>query len=87
LGRTVNALHVHTREHVVRRELLIREGEACRDEALAQTERELRALVVVEDRKYAGSAVQWGAQHTSRSMRPHPFPGGDLCSVCQLTPQ
>jgi outer membrane protein assembly factor BamA len=48
LGRTVNALHVRTREHVVRRELLFREGEACRDEALAQTERNLRALGVFQ---------------------------------------
>ena len=48
LGRTVNTLHVGTREHVVRRELLFREGEPCRDEALAQTERTLRALGIFQ---------------------------------------
>ena len=43
LGAIANPLHVRTREHVIREELLFREGEACRDEALAQSERNLRA--------------------------------------------
>ena len=43
LGAIANPLHVKTRERVIRDELLFREGEACRDEALAQSERNLRA--------------------------------------------
>jgi hypothetical protein len=39
-----NRLHVETRESVVRQELLFREGEPLDPEALAQTERNLRAL-------------------------------------------
>lgn len=42
--RMANDLHVKTREHVVRRELLFAEGEPMDEEALAQTERNLRAL-------------------------------------------
>lgn len=40
---SANALHVRTREHVVRRHLLFAEGDACDEEALGQTERNLRA--------------------------------------------
>ena len=43
VGGIANPLHVKTREHVIREELLFREGDACRDEALAQSERNLRA--------------------------------------------
>jgi hemolysin activation/secretion protein len=42
--RLANQLHVETKELVIRRELLFREGEALDPEALAQTERNLRAL-------------------------------------------
>lgn len=42
--RMANDLHVKTREHVVRRELLFAKGERVDEEALAQTERNLRAL-------------------------------------------
>jgi outer membrane protein assembly factor BamA len=48
LDRTANTLHIRTREHVVRRELLFREGEPCRDETLAQTERNPRALGIFQ---------------------------------------
>ena len=43
LGAIANPLHVKTRERVIRDELLFREGEVCQDEALAQSERNLRA--------------------------------------------
>jgi len=42
--RMANDLHFKTRERVIRRELLFTEGDALDDEALAQTERNLRAL-------------------------------------------
>jgi hypothetical protein len=42
--RLANQLHVETKESVIRRELLFREGEPLDREALAQTERNLRAL-------------------------------------------
>ncbi len=42
--RLGNHLHVETKEVVIRRELLFREGEPLVPEALAQTERNLRAL-------------------------------------------
>jgi hemolysin activation/secretion protein len=42
--RWANQLHVETKEAVIRRELLFREGEPVDEEALAQTERNLRAL-------------------------------------------
>jgi hypothetical protein len=42
--RLANQLHVETKEVVIRRELLFREGEPLDPEALAQTERNLRAL-------------------------------------------
>lgn len=41
--RSANALHPQTWERVIRRYLLFRPGDACDDEALAQTERNLRA--------------------------------------------
>jgi hypothetical protein len=43
IGAVANPLHVKTREHVIREELLFREGDECRDETLAQSERNLRA--------------------------------------------
>jgi len=49
LNRTANAIHVRTRERVVSRELLFREGEPCQSEALAQTERNLRALGLFQE--------------------------------------
>ena len=42
--RFANRLHFQTRESVIRQELLFDEGEPVDDEALAQTERNLRAL-------------------------------------------
>lgn len=42
--RLANQLHIETRRNIVRQELLFREGEPLDPEALAQTERNLRAL-------------------------------------------
>ncbi len=42
--RLGNQLHIETKEVVIRRELLFREGETLDPEALAETERNLRAL-------------------------------------------
>ena len=42
--RVANQLHVETKEDVVRRELLFKEGDALDPGALAETERNLRAL-------------------------------------------
>jgi hypothetical protein len=44
LIRAANAIHIRTRERVIARELLFHEGEPCRSERLAETERNLRAL-------------------------------------------
>jgi hypothetical protein len=49
LRRTMNKLHVDTRAHVLRRELLFREDEPYRPELLAETERNLRALGFLAD--------------------------------------
>jgi hypothetical protein len=47
--RLANKLHVRTREQVVRQELLFSSGDPLDPEALAQTERNLRALVFLRD--------------------------------------
>jgi len=44
IARGANVLHVRTRETVVRRELLFEEGGRCDEEALAQSERNVRGL-------------------------------------------
>jgi hypothetical protein len=49
LGRAANGLHARTREHVVRRELLFAPGDPCDGGALAQSERNLRALGLFQD--------------------------------------
>lgn len=46
--RTANRLHVSTRESLIRRFLLFREGDVLDPEALAQTERNLRRLEFLE---------------------------------------
>ncbi len=46
--RSANALHPQTWERVIRRYLLFRPGDACADEALAQTERNLRATGIFQ---------------------------------------
>jgi hemolysin activation/secretion protein len=47
--RLANHLHIDTHEEVIRQELLFREGESLDEEALAQTERNLRALPFLRD--------------------------------------
>ncbi len=47
--RLANRLHVQTREEVIRRELLFAPGDDLDPERLAQTERNLRALVFLRD--------------------------------------
>jgi len=42
--RTMNALHPGTRGHVIRRELLVREGDVYDPDLVAETERNLRSL-------------------------------------------
>ncbi len=44
LRRTMNKLHINTREYVLRQELLFSSGEAYRPQLLAETERNLRDL-------------------------------------------
>ena len=61
--RMANDLHFKTRERVIRRELLFAEGDPLDDEALAQTERNLRALpflrsVLVETIPVDGNRVR-----------------------------
>jgi hemolysin activation/secretion protein len=47
--RLGNQLHIETKEEVIRRELLFREGEPLDAEALAQTERNLRSLPFIRE--------------------------------------
>jgi hemolysin activation/secretion protein len=47
--RLGNQLHIETKEEVIRRELLFREGEPLDPEALAETERNLRALPFIRE--------------------------------------
>jgi hypothetical protein len=47
--RLGNQLHIETKEEVIRRELLFREGGPLDPEALAQTERNLRALPFIRE--------------------------------------
>jgi hypothetical protein len=47
--RLGNQLHIETKEDVIRRELLFRAGEPLDPEALAQTERNLRALPFIRE--------------------------------------
>ncbi len=49
LGRLANAWHVNTREHVIRTLLLFREGEPITAQALAESERLLRARSFLYD--------------------------------------
>jgi len=49
LARAANGLHMLTREHVVQRELLIREGERYDSAAAAETARNLRKLEIFRD--------------------------------------
>ena len=52
-----NKLHVQTREHVVRRELLFAVGDRVDAEHLAQTERNLRALPFLRDARVEKTAA------------------------------
>lgn len=45
--RILNAVHVKTREHVIRRELLVKEGDSYDSEAVAESERNLRQLFIL----------------------------------------
>ncbi len=47
--RIANGIHVHTRERVVRRELLFASGDVLDREVIEQTERNLRALRFIRD--------------------------------------
>lgn len=47
--RIANNLHIRSREHVIRRELLFASGDPFNPELLAQTERNLRALPFLRD--------------------------------------
>lgn len=47
LYRFANRLHILTREQVIRRELLVREGDPYRQDLIDETERNLRALNVI----------------------------------------
>ena len=49
IGRMANRLHASTRETVIRRVLLFREGERVRERRIYETERLLRALPFVKD--------------------------------------
>lgn len=64
--RTANRLHIETKERVIRRELLFDVGEHLSpevEEALAQTERNLRALVFVRDAKVEKIPMEDGSVH------------------------
>lgn len=55
--RLANRLHIDTRESVIRRELLFVTGEPLDEEALAQTERNLRALPFLRDASVVAEPV------------------------------
>lgn len=58
--RLANRLHVRTRDHVVRRELLFARGDCAGAEALAQTERNLRAAGFLRDARVETAAAGSG---------------------------
>jgi outer membrane protein assembly factor BamA len=60
LYRLANRLHVVTREDVIRRELLFREGEPYRHDLIEESERNLRALSVVYHVRIVPEAVHGG---------------------------
>ena len=47
--RVADRLHIRTREEIIRQELLFAPGDPLDKEAIAQTERNLRALVFLRD--------------------------------------
>ncbi len=55
--RIANGIHVHTRERVVRRELLFASGDVLSVELLEQTERNLRALRFIRDARVESTPV------------------------------
>lgn len=58
--RLGNQLHVETKESVIRRELLFQEGEPLDPEALAQTERNLRALSFLRRARVEAQPIEAG---------------------------
>ena len=61
--RLANQLHIKTREKIVLQELLFSEGEEIDEEALAQTERNLRALPFVRRARIEKTLTQEGNVH------------------------
>ena len=61
--RLANRLHVRTKERIIRQELLFVEGEPVSDEALAQTERNLRALPFVRRARIQTTELANGRLH------------------------
>lgn len=59
--RLVNRLHARTREEVIRREVLVAPGECADAEALAQTERNLRATGFLRDARVETVPAAGGA--------------------------
>ncbi len=57
IGRAANTLHLETRQHVVRRELLFAVGEVVDARRILETERNLRQLPFVRDARVLPGAV------------------------------
>lgn len=55
-----NALHIRTREHVIRREMLIKPGERAYPDVLEESERVLRALEFIKDARIRSVPVGEG---------------------------
>ena len=62
LFRWVNALHIRTREGVIRRELLSRVGAPFDPQRVAESERNLRALGIFQDVTIAATLVDGGVR-------------------------
>lgn len=69
IARAGNAVHVRTWERRVRAYLLFREGDACADEALAQTERNLRSTGLFQQVQVSAAARQDGSVDVAVSVR------------------
>jgi hypothetical protein len=59
LGRFLNSLHILTRENVIRRELLLKEGDACSLPLLQESERNLRRKGIIADPQVTLDTVQY----------------------------
>lgn len=61
VGKTLNAIHMNTRKHVIRKSLLIHTGEEIKPEVLADNERILRDLASIDDARIIVTPCEAGS--------------------------